>query len=445
MKSNKRLIFVFLILIIPFITAWTPPSNIDGMNYYTLLNFTNISAEAIYQNGSLLLANESILNVNSSTFWGVLDSISVWFQEVGTTLDMNTTQLNTTVDLRNEIYNASITTYIDNQDTIINTSVTEYADNLDLSQNSSLTNYIDGRDEMFNISITEYADNQFITLANESNLNVNSSSFWGILDDIDDFFTRIGTVLGFNTTKFNETYDAKYTATYNASYAAMVNQNLSLWNESRDKYNATYAGYANNISINYSDNTFTMWDAIWTATYNVTYHALVVQNDSLWLEAYNKYNATYDGYAFNVSSNWSLLTFAMWDSRWTSSTNNTYNATYAGYAGNVSLNYSDNTFAMWNDNWTATYNVTYHALVVQNDSLWLEAYNKYNASYLERNASTDLNMTGNNIWDVNKINTDATNLSIGGSINISTGNFLCFNSACTHYITLNSTGALIIV
>ena len=186
---------------------------------------------------------------------------TVWVYMSGTTLNFNFTKLD------NEYANK---TYMANADTVINDSATQYADNLDTYQNSSLTNYInardilyntsatdyannlntsmtnyvDARDSTFNISITtyidnqdsmintsatEYADNQFIVLANENNLNVNSSVFWGLLDDIGEFFLRSGTFLRFNTTKFNTTYDAKYTDTYNAIYDIWaLNQTIPL-------------------------------------------------------------------------------------------------------------------------------------------------------------------------------------------------------------------------
>ena len=233
MKWNKLFIFVFLlILIVPAIMAWTPTSNINGRDFYTVYNFTNISAGTFYQNGSLLLSNETTLNVNSSIFWGLLDSIDEWFKEVGTDLSMNTTHLNLTINAINDIYNDSITTYIDAQDVTFNTSI---------------TTYVDARDVIINTSATTYADNQFIAQSEESNLNVNQSTFWGFLDDIGSFFLRAGTFLGLNTTYFNDTYDARYIQTANEGD---LNVNSSdFWDNLTSPTDITQVGTLNNLTV----------------------------------------------------------------------------------------------------------------------------------------------------------------------------------------------------
>lgn len=84
-KLIKSSIMILLCIIILAITscsalAWTPTSNIDGRNHYTIFNFTNISATELYQDGHLVLTNESELNVNysvlsnSTSYWDGLTS-----------------------------------------------------------------------------------------------------------------------------------------------------------------------------------------------------------------------------------------------------------------------------------------------------------------------------------------------------------------------------------
>ncbi len=197
-------------------------------------NASYVNATLFYQNGSLVLSNESILNVNSSVYWdgetsqtdlnvnssviwGTLNAISVWFKQVGTTLDINTTELNTTIDARNVIFNESMTTYVDVRDTIINDSA------------------------------TQYADNKFIVLANESNLNVNSSTFWGVFDSIGSFFSQVGTILGFNTTYFNRSYDQRYLMKDNESSLNVNSSNF--WDALDSPLNISVVGTLDNLTV----------------------------------------------------------------------------------------------------------------------------------------------------------------------------------------------------
>ena len=112
---------------------------------------------------------------------------------------------------------------------------------------------------------------------------------------------------------------------YNATYQALYSGNATLWAEALNKYNSTYDSYATNVSINHTLNVFNnwnstwdnnwvnqfaynhtstvfdLWNAIWATTFNSTYNALFSANNTLWNEALNKYNATYNTWAYNQS------------------------------------------------------------------------------------------------------------------------------------------------
>jgi len=163
---------------------------------------------------------------------------------------------------------------------------------------------------------------------------------------------------------FGAVNNVSYLSTYNATYDAFVDTNettrLDNLNETvvnsnsswLSTYNATYDNYADNVSRNYTLDTFTNWNTDWLSTYNATYasynstglivnHTLDVYNNwnTVWLSTYN---VTYDAYKTNVSINWTQLAYDLWDTIWTS----TYNATYETAINNAS--------------YLSTYNATYN-------------------------------------------------------------------------------------
>ena len=90
-------------------------------------------------------------------------------------------------------------------------------------------------------------------------------------------------------------------------------------------YNSTYASWA----YNQTTATYNLYNAVWSSTYNSTYAANLDTNDSDYIATneanwLSTYNSTYAGYSTNVSINYTLQTYIVYDSRWTSTFNTTY-------------------------------------------------------------------------------------------------------------------------
>ena len=119
----KKLILIPLLLLISFILVSAGPNDPTEFGNLTTTtawiggsagigNFTgwvetddefkgNIEASYIQNPIWIETADEGDLNVNSSTFWGVLSSyVTEWFYGVGTVFTFNETHLNATIDAR---------------------------------------------------------------------------------------------------------------------------------------------------------------------------------------------------------------------------------------------------------------------------------------------------------------------------------------------------------
>ena len=85
-------------------------------------------------------------------------------------------------------------------------------------------------------------------------------------------------------------------------------------------YNATYNSWAGNISTNWTTKVFNKYNDAWSSTYNSTY------------ASYNStYNATYNSWAGNVSTNWTTKVFNKYNSTWDES--GLLSANYVPYTG----------------------------------------------------------------------------------------------------------------
>ncbi len=204
---NKTIFFILFLLMIPIAVAWTPPSDINLRLTYRIFNGTNISAVSFFQNGNAVLDNSSpITNINFSSF----ANSSFYWDDLNTTTDItdvgNLTNLiidgNTTStwyfgfinwsDVQNKFITATDNVYLYMSGTTITlneTKLNETVDVIVVSANTSMKAYVDGT---------------FITLVNESNLNVNhsnSSDFWDDLNTSLDI-TNLGNVTSqfFNVT-----------------------------------------------------------------------------------------------------------------------------------------------------------------------------------------------------------------------------------------------------
>ena len=78
---RKILIIMVALLLIPFISGFTPQDDINLRNYYQIVNGTNISATALYQDGNPVLDNSTVINnanyssySNSSAYWDNLNT-----------------------------------------------------------------------------------------------------------------------------------------------------------------------------------------------------------------------------------------------------------------------------------------------------------------------------------------------------------------------------------
>ena len=89
-----------------------------------------------------------------------------------------------------------------------------------------------------------------------------------------------------------------------------------------------------------------------TLSFNETYLNGTILSEGIRLGFNSTYNATYSGYALNVSLNHTKLVFDNWNSTWDNSWINVYNNTW--------YNHTLSTYNTYNDAWLSTYNVTYN-------------------------------------------------------------------------------------
>jgi hypothetical protein len=245
-----------------------------------------------------------------------------------------------------------------------------------------------------------YCDANFVNFANVSNLNVNSSVWWG----------------GYNSVpaSWTDTYNSTYNSwAYNQTTPAIdFIQSLGYSNSS---YNATYNSWAYNqtvaaidyiMSLNYVNSTY-------NATYDQwAYNQTVAAIDYIQSLGYSNstFNSTYDTWAYNQT------TPAVDFIQSLGYSNSSYNATYDSWAYNqtvaaidyiASLNYVNSTYNATYDSWA--YNQTVAAIdyiqsLGYSNSTYNSTYNTW--AYNQTVAAIDyiaslgyLNSTYNSTYD----------------------------------------------
>ena len=343
-----------------------------------------------------------------------------------------------------------------------------------------------------------------LTAANEGNFNVNSSNYWSTYDNANSsWFERLSGDLSLKLSQLTTQLDT-WLGTKDTDDLTQGSTNYydnRTWNETRGEYlfapnstvgiqylinatgvyrtdNSTYANYADNVSRNWTLDTYNNWNIIWSTDTDTNYSHLSNFTDDI-LASFNHtsqvytnwntpwlstYNATYDNYKINVSRNWTLDTYTNWNIVWLS----TYNATYDNYKTNVSLNYTDITFDTYDSRWyqvlwdavfntsfsdldqDTSYNATYDAYKTNVSINWtLDTYTNwntgwtttYNATYALYNdtTATDTYCTGSTTYldgggacdDISGIYVDVGGDTMTGNLNM--GYYNITNINYTHF------------
>jgi len=178
---RKILIIMVALLLIPFISGFTPQDDINLRNYYQIVNGTNISATALYQDGNPVLDNSTVINnanyssySNSSAYWDNLntpaDINAGDITDDGTYIN-SSSEPNLNVNYSNSTtwwseisgWSSSVFESVTNSLNInmswFNNSIDSRVDTLepDLSVNhSAYSNHSNYADEVTNISIYDY-------------------------------------------------------------------------------------------------------------------------------------------------------------------------------------------------------------------------------------------------------------------------------------------------
>jgi len=221
--------------IISWITSWLIPdsssnylSNDSTAIYFneTKLNETIEALDTdtifyaggfyIYKNISdYFILNETQLNLtidnreNDTKY----DAGDIYIYLDGTTFRMNETKLNLTIeDLDTFLSGAEVVAMVGNW----SADKDNYYSKTEIDDfNSSMASYVDEQDVIFNDSMRIYVDNTFINQSSETNLNVNSSTWWaGISGWVSGWFEQAGDDITFNETKLNETIDNRENDTF---------------------------------------------------------------------------------------------------------------------------------------------------------------------------------------------------------------------------------------
>lgn len=192
---------------------------------------------------------------------------------------------------------------------------------------------------------------------------------------------------------YNSSYDAGVKWQYNETYSGSTfnsTYDTYAYNMSDGSYNATYDMYAYNMTtpaIDYADGLVGG-----NATFNQSLTDLLYANIK-W--AYNQsdgsYNATYDTYAYNMSTSYNEtyhqinVSYNKWWYNYSLAIGSTYNATYNTWAYNMSDGSYNSTYATYAYNMSTSYNETYHQINVSYNKWWynysLASGSTYNATY----------------------------------------------------------------
>lgn len=147
--------------------------------------------------------------------------------------------------------------------------------------------------------------------------------------------------LVFNETQLNKTIDDRSINGFSESDPIFLAENSSLWSEAKNKFNATYNGlvgntsYLNNDTYNYNQTTpFTNWLSTFLFNYNETTAAINDINNRFW----------------NRTQTYNITQIDSFNATWSS----TFNSSYAGLIGNVSYLNNNTNMAFLNNTQTFT-------------------------------------------------------------------------------------------
>jgi len=257
-QSNKIIIILAFIIAMSAVYAWTPPDDIVGMNYYSILNFSNINATKFYMNGKLVLNNESNLNVNYSTF----SNSTTWWSNISSTEDIvrvgNIISGAWAASLIGDNYlgnlsaskligisslNYKILSYWDNI-TGRPTYLSNFTDDIssDLNVNSSV--WWDGESSQSNLNVNSstYWDSE----TSQADLNVNSSTWWANLTSwSSDMFESIANVLRIDMGWFNSSVNDKI----NSEQSRLNVNSSNYWDGLDTQVNITKVGNLVNLKV----------------------------------------------------------------------------------------------------------------------------------------------------------------------------------------------------
>ncbi len=454
MKLNKLFFLVFLsFFVIPIMFAWTPPSDIDGRDYYNIYNFTNLSADYIQQqyvdvcleNGSNAYTynatyDEFAFNQTNSTF---LTYGGFWFNQTNSTyLTYGSYWVNQTTGLIFN-FNQTNSTFLTYGEFWVNQSAGLYSTygfawfnqtaNLYSVYGSAWFNQTAGL--VFNFNQT---NSTFLTYG----------SYW--------INQTAGLIYNYNQT--NESY-----LTYGFSW---FNQTAGLvfnFNQTNSTF-LTYGDWWHNQTVglifnfNQTNSTYLTYNEIWRDTFNATY-----DTKADYLFQGNTFNGTGDfNTSGNVSSNWfyGKLNWSWIESKFISAVGKYFFMSGSTLNLNTSeLNETIDARVSASANYTAGLgiNLTLTNFSVEaGDGLLQEidglkvADNGITDAMLKwktgQNLSTADNVTFNNVTVTTTLNPDS-NITLGRGIIIQLGQRACFlnsSGACGVELYVNASDIFII-
>jgi len=219
-------------------------------------------------------------------------------------------------------------------------------------------------------------------------------------------------------TNWLSTFVYNYNQTISETDPIFLTENTSLWTEAKNKFNSTYNNILNQqcpsgkvVNGTLINGTFVCI----TPTAIETDPIFLAENISLWNEAKNKFNSTYATWLPNYTL-FSPFWYNMTTPAITDINSRFWNITQSW---NRTQLYNITEINSFNASWTSTYNSTYAGLIG-------------NVSYLNNNT---------NIAFLN--NTQTFTAQQNFSHNITINQRICFDATCSQYIYSNSTSLII--
>jgi hypothetical protein len=194
-----------------------------------------------------------------------------------------------------------------------------------------------------NLTLITDSGGVYNAMLNVNNLSFDEQYYLGITVNLDsEMSPRI------NLTSSPYTYRAK-----NITISGIepdANLDIGIFNITSSWFFGLYNWIIGLIGIG-SSNNYLIFNGS-TLSFNETYLNGTILSEGIRLGFNSTYNATYSGYALNVSLNHTKLVFDNWNSTWDNSWINVYNNTW--------YNHTLSTYNTYNDAWLSTYNVTYN-------------------------------------------------------------------------------------